>query len=81
MTKEQTQRGRGFLLWVIAVVLMASAYAYQKRTGPTHPLRGSFQVGDAEVDYQLLRSHETTHGAPISVPSPDGKVILNSAGK
>lgn len=75
MTEERTRGGgRGILLWVIAVVLMAGAYSYQKRTGPTHPMKGSLRVGDDEVRYALLRSHETTHGAPITVPSPDGKV-------
>ncbi|MEM8882657.1 MAG: hypothetical protein AAGD14_01145, partial [Planctomycetota bacterium] len=74
MTSERSQRGKGILLWVVALVLMTAAYAYQKRTGPTHPLRGSFQVDDADVRYELLRSHETTHGAPIFVPNPDGKV-------
>ena len=61
-------------MWVIAVVLMAAAYSYQKRTGPTHPLKGSILVDGADVRYELLRSHETTAGALIEVPSPDGKV-------
>ena len=74
MTERQTGRGRGVLLWVTAVVMMAAAYSYQKRTGPTHPLKGELRVGEADVRYELLRSHETTEGAPIAVPSPDGKV-------
>ena len=75
MNQERSRGGRkGFILWAIAIVLMAGAYAYQKRTGPTHPKKGSIVVGDADVRYELLRSHETTGGAPISVPSPDGKV-------
>ena len=74
MSEQRTGNGRGALLWVIAVVLMAGAYSYQKRTGPTYPLRGTRRVYDAEVRYELLRSHETTEGAPISVPSPEGKV-------
>ena len=59
---------------MIAIGLMVAAYAYQKRTGPTHPMKGSFRVGEADVSYELLRSFETTHGAPISVPNPDGQV-------
>lgn len=62
------------MLWVIAVLLMAGAYSYQKRTGPTHPMKGYLAVGSDEVRYELLRSHETTGGAPIALPSPDGKV-------
>lgn len=61
-------------LWVVAVVLMVGAYSYQKRTGPTHPMKGSLRIGDEDLRYELLRSHETTEGAPISVPSPEGKV-------
>ena len=74
MGEQRTGRIRGVTLWVIAVVLMAGAYSYQKRTGPTNPLRGSISVDGADVRYKLLRSHETTEGAPISLPSPDGKV-------
>ena len=32
------------LLWIVAVVLMFTAAAYQRRTGPTYPVRGSFEV-------------------------------------
>lgn len=74
MTSQPSGRGKGVLLWVVAVVLMAAAYTYQKRTGPTYPLKGTIQVGDDELRYELLRSHETTDAAPISVPSPAGQV-------
>lgn len=75
MTEQQSGAGRrGAILWVIALVLMAGAYSYQKRTGPTHPMKGSIEVDGTDVSYALMRSHETTAGAPIEVPSPDGKV-------
>jgi len=60
----------GALLWVLAVVLMFAAAGYQRRTGPTYPVQGSFELGGRSHAYELLRSHATTSGAPVSVPDP-----------
>jgi len=53
---------------------MASAYAYQKRTGPTYPLRGAFEVGEAAHEYKLIRSKETTSDAIVILPDPGARV-------
>jgi hypothetical protein len=61
---------RGAALWVLAVVLMLCAAVYQRRTGPTHDLRGSFEVAGQSYGYRLLRSEVTTTDARISLPDP-----------
>lgn len=58
------------LLWIVAVGLMMGAAMYQEATGPTKELRGQFQIGGEIYDYELIRSQETTRGAPIAVPNP-----------
>ena len=57
-----------FFLWILALMIMISAIIYQRTTGPTYPFRGEIQTGDKVHKYKLLRSHETTHGAPITLP-------------
>ena len=44
------------LLWVIAVILMFAAVAYQRSTGPTYPRKGSFTAGGQRYAYALVRS-------------------------
>ena len=45
MERIRHSRWRGALLWVGAVLIMAGAAIYQRRTGPTYPLRGEVAVG------------------------------------
>jgi hypothetical protein len=49
---------------------MLSAAVYQRRTGPTYPMRGQVTVGGEEYSYRLLRSQETTERARIALPQP-----------
>ena len=37
-------RSRTALLWTLALLLMAATVVYQRRTGPTHPLRGTVSL-------------------------------------
>jgi hypothetical protein len=64
-------RGRrwvGASLWVLAVVLMMTSAVYQRRTGPTYPLRGSLAISGAVLEYELPRSSETTRAARVELP-------------
>jgi hypothetical protein len=61
-------RSRAALLWLLAVVLMAATVVYQRRTGPTHPLRGTVALGGRPLAYKLIRSEETVREARVAVP-------------
>jgi len=63
--------GRTILIWVITVVITLSSVVYQRLTGPTHPARGSVEIGGKAINYRLLRSHETTGDAELSINIPD----------
>ncbi len=65
------------ILWIVAVCLMMGAAMYQQATGPTKELRGQFQIGGEIYDYDLIRSQETTEGAPVAVPNPGGSVTAH----
>jgi len=58
------------LFWFLAVVITLGSAVYQRRTGPTHPLRGKAVVDGTEISYRLLRSAETLRDAEVAVPAP-----------
>ncbi|MEM7415139.1 MAG: hypothetical protein AAF389_06570 [Gemmatimonadota bacterium] len=70
MSELRQARWVGPLLWVGAVLMMASAAIYQRRTGPTYPLRGEIVVGTEAYRYALVRSQETTAEARVAMPKP-----------
>jgi hypothetical protein len=61
---------RTAILWTLAVLLMTATVIYQRRTGPTHPLRGTVTVGGKTVAYKLIRSEETVRDARVALPDP-----------
>lgn len=60
------------LLWVLAVALMLATAVYQRRTGPTHPLRGEVTVEGGTAAYRLIRSANTGVGARVAIPDLGG---------
>ncbi len=58
-------------LWIIAFfVTVATAY-FQRITGPTYPVTGSIHFKDAEVKFNLPRSHDTGTYASFHVTTSD----------
>lgn len=53
---SRSRKGSAFILWIVALLVAAGASIYQRRTGPTHPLRGSFSLNGREISYRLVRS-------------------------
>lgn len=61
-------------IWVLAVVITLASAVWQRTTGPTHPLRGSVELGGEEYRVVLTRSHETVADQPVSVTVADPAV-------
>jgi len=61
---------RTSILWILAVLLMAATVVYQRRTGPTHPLRGTVSLAGTTTAYKLIRSEETVRDARVALPDP-----------
>lgn len=68
---QKPGRGLGVTLWIVAILLMLSAAVYQRMTGPTHPMRGSFEESGRTYRYKLPRSEVTTTDARIALPDPE----------
>jgi hypothetical protein len=49
---------------------MAGTVVYQRRTGPTHPLRGTATLQGKSITYKLIRSEETVREARVALPDP-----------
>ncbi len=67
-------------LWVIAFLITAVAVLYQRATGPTYPMRGSYEMAGAEEGtmqkwkYGLVTSDYTDKDALVVLPSPPSGV-------
>jgi hypothetical protein len=74
MAAESTKRpGRSVrvLLWVMAVFVMLGAAVFQRLTGPTHSLRGSYEIDGRAHRYSLTRSGVSTEDERVAIPRPD----------
>jgi hypothetical protein len=58
-------------LWIIAIVVTLVSAVYQRMTGPTYPVKGHVVLGGQDIDYRLLRSHETTGDQVVEIIAPD----------
>lgn len=53
--------------WLIAILItLASAY-YQRTTGPTYPLKGSFALEGQNLTFRFERSHESNSDQPVTL--------------
>lgn len=44
-------------VWVLATIITLAAVIYQRRTGPTYPLRENIEIADQNIRVELERSH------------------------
>lgn len=69
-TSTRPSRTASIVLWSLAALLMLAALTYQRRTGPTYPLRGTLPVQGKVEPYRLIRSEETVREARVAIPDP-----------
>jgi len=63
-----------WFLWTIAIIIFLGSAVYQRLTGPTHPVRGTTQIGSETFRYRLVTSHGGPGDCPISITVPDQAV-------
>lgn len=63
---------RSLVLWIIALLVTLSSAAYQRLTGPTHPLRINTEVAGQEVGGRLIRSQNIDVAVPIDLQAGPG---------
>ena len=62
------------LVWTIAVVVTLASAVWQRRSGPSYPVRGEAGLGAATISYRLLRSWVTGSDQPVRVAVADPEV-------
>jgi hypothetical protein len=62
-----TQKTKGIILWVVAVIFTLGIAVYQRATGPTYPVSGTIAINNQEIDYKLLRSANSDAPAIIKL--------------
>jgi hypothetical protein len=68
-TTRHPGRGRTTLIWILAVVITVTVAVYQRRVGPTRPLRGVAMVAGEAFPYRFHRSHPAPASYKVEFPS------------
>lgn len=63
---------RHWLVWCIAIILTLASVVYQRKTGPTYPMRIEYDAQDQHHKIKLDRTHSTTSDQLIRIPVPEG---------
>jgi hypothetical protein len=58
-------RPKNTLLWIFAIIFTLGIAYYQRKTGPTNPVRGKTEIAGQTIKYKLLRSHDGDDDAEI----------------
>ena len=61
-------------LWIFSLIITLTIAVYQRRTGPTYPVKGTERVGEAVVKYRLLRSYTEFEKVPVAIHVTDKDV-------
>lgn len=69
-----TAKYKTILFWILSLILMLSAYAYQKITGPTYPVSGEVKIGNEVIKYSLPRSSDEDVFHKVEITIPDKSV-------
>lgn len=60
-------RARTSAVWILAVLLTLASAAWQRRSGPTYPLRGETLLAGETLAYRLERSHVTSSDQEVRI--------------
>lgn len=72
-----SKRRTSILLWMAAFAVTVMLAFFQRATGPSYPLRGSFAFDDgSEISYRFLRSDQGRGRLPVTLPAaPPGVAV------
>ena len=62
------------LLWVFSFIFTVGIAYYQRKTGPTYPVKGKVEIAGFTVKYKLLRSHGGEDDAEITLKNVDNSL-------
>lgn len=59
-------------LWILALLLTLFSAAWQRRTGPTHPISGATPLGARTVAWTFERTHKGAGDHVVRLAAPEG---------
>jgi hypothetical protein len=62
------------VLWILAFIITVLSAAYQRRTGPTYPIKDQIEINESAVSFELLRSHGGEGDQPVTLYAPDTSI-------
>ena len=65
---------RSSVLWIISVILTLIFVVYQKKTGPTYPVKGQLIIQDSLVSYKFYRSYNVGEEVPIKITTKNENI-------
>jgi uncharacterized protein YxeA len=65
------------VLWVIALLIMASTSVFQSLTGPTNPVKSKVKIDDSWIGYELERSQESTCDYELRIKASNREIAGN----
>lgn len=60
------------VLWILAVLLTLFSASWQRRTGPTHPIKGKATVAGQALTYRFERTHKGAGDQEVKLAAPEG---------
>ncbi len=62
------------VLWILSVILTLIFVIYQRKTGPTYPIKGETQIAESVITYKLYRSQDIGIDVPINIHAANPKI-------
>jgi len=74
MTANDKNIPKSTLIWILCIIFTLAIAYYQRKTGPTHTIRGKITFAEETVKYKLIRSHGGDDDASIEIPVKDAGI-------
>lgn len=62
------------IFWILAVVVTIGTAVYQRKTGPTYPVKRSIELAGTNIEVSLPRSHGGNTDMEVSIPVPGNDI-------
>ena len=64
---EYFMKRKQLILWVLAIIFTTSLAYFQRKTGPTRPVKGEVKVDNTDIEFKLLRTETSGKDAEIKI--------------
>jgi hypothetical protein len=62
------------IFWILAVLITVSTVIYQRKTGPTYPVKRTIEIGGTNIEVSLPRSHGGSTDREVNITVPGNAI-------